>query len=73
MAAALGVDVAEMPVELAARCAADAVSELIAALGLPRHLAAYGLSDADLLEAAKPVASAEYPLEDLVAIYRAAL
>jgi alcohol dehydrogenase class IV len=73
IAAALGVDVAEMPVELAAGCAADAVSELVEALGLPRHLAAYGLSEADLLEAAKPVASADYPLEDLVAIYRSAL
>jgi alcohol dehydrogenase class IV len=73
MAAALGVDVAEMPAELAARCAADAVSELIAALGLPRHLAAYGLSEEDLLEAARPVASADYPLEDLVAIYHSAL
>jgi alcohol dehydrogenase class IV len=73
IAAALGVDVAEMPSELAARCAADAVSDLIGGLGLPQHLAAYGLSDADLVDAARPVASAEYPLEDLVAIYRSAL
>jgi alcohol dehydrogenase len=73
IASALGVDVAEMPVELAARCAADAVSDLIGGLGLPQHLAVYGLSDADLVEAAKPVASADYLLDDLVAIYRSAL
>jgi alcohol dehydrogenase class IV len=73
IAAALGVDVAEMPEELAASRAADAVAGLIESLGLPRHLAAYGLSDADLVSAARPVASAEYVLEDLVAVYRAAL
>ena len=55
------------------RCAADAVADLIVALGLPTHLSAYGLSDADLEEAARPVASEAYPLDDLVAIYHAAL
>jgi alcohol dehydrogenase class IV len=54
------------------QCAADAVADLIERLGLPRHLAAYGLSDADLEAAARPVASDEYPLEDLIGIYRAA-
>jgi alcohol dehydrogenase class IV len=53
-------------------CAADAVADLIERLGLPRHLAAYGLTEADLEAAARPVASAEYPLGDLIAIYRAA-
>jgi alcohol dehydrogenase class IV len=72
IAAALGVDVAELPVDVAARCAADHVAELIHRLGLPEHLAAYGLSEADLEAAARPVATAEYPFEDLVAIYRAA-
>jgi alcohol dehydrogenase class IV len=71
-AAALGVDTAEMPSELAAHKAADAVADLVRALGLPDHLAAYNLSDADLNAAARPVASDTYPFEDLVAIYRAA-
>jgi alcohol dehydrogenase class IV len=52
--------------------AADAVAELIADLGLPCHLAEYGLSDADLEAAAQPVAGKELPLEDLIGIYRAA-
>jgi alcohol dehydrogenase class IV len=72
IAAALGVDVAEMPLELAAQRAADAVADLIASLGLPHHLAAYGLSEDDLRAAAQPVASQDYPLEDLIGIYRAA-
>jgi alcohol dehydrogenase class IV len=70
--AALGVDVREMPLEQAAQRAADAVAALIARLDLPQHLDAYGLSDADLEAAARPVASAEYPFEDLLGIYRAA-
>jgi alcohol dehydrogenase class IV len=71
-AAALGVDTAEMSLEHAARRAADAVAELIQALGLPQHVAAFGLSESDLEAAARPVASDAYPLDDLVAIYRAA-
>ena len=43
------------------------------ALGLPQHLAAYKLSDADLREAVRPVASAENPEADLLGILRAAL
>jgi len=73
VAAALGVDVREMPVEQAAACAADAVADLIRRLGLPHHLASYGLSPADLESAARAVATDEWPLEDLVGIYRAAL
>jgi alcohol dehydrogenase class IV len=72
IAQALGVDVREMPLEAAARCAADAVADLIARLELPQHLGAYGLSEEDVAAAARPVASAEYPFEDLVGIYRAA-
>lgn len=53
--------------------AADQVADLVATLGLPHKLGAYGLSDEDLLHAAAPVANAEYPLDDLVGIYRAAL
>ena len=73
IAEALGTDVREMPVEQAARCAADAVAELIDRLDLPHHLAAYGLNEADLEAAARPVASSALPVEDLVGIYRAAL
>jgi alcohol dehydrogenase len=69
---ALGVDTAEMPVEQAALRAADAVADLIRALDLPEHLAVYGLTDADLEVAARPVASDTYPLKDLLAIYHAA-
>ena len=72
IASALGVDTREMPAEQAAARAADAVYELIGALSQPQHLSAYGLSEADLEAAARPVARAEYPLEDLVGIYRAA-
>jgi alcohol dehydrogenase len=73
IAAVLGVDVSQMPVEQAASCASDAVSRLIEKLGLPHRLGAYGLSDDDLVAAARPVATEAYPLEDLVGIYRAAL
>jgi alcohol dehydrogenase len=72
IASALGVDVREMPLDQAAACAADAVADLVARLELPRHLAAYGLSQDDLEAAARPVASDRYPLADLVGIYRAA-
>jgi alcohol dehydrogenase len=72
IASALGVDTREMPIEQAAAKAADAAYDLIAALGQPQHLGEYGLSDADLEAAARPVASADYPLEDLIGIYRAA-
>jgi alcohol dehydrogenase len=72
IADALGVDITAMPLEVAAQHAADAVADLIHALGLPEHLSAYGLSDADLEAAARPVASEAYPLHELVSIYRAA-
>jgi alcohol dehydrogenase class IV len=73
IASALGVDTREMPLERAAECAADAVADLIAQLGLPQHLSAYDLTDDDLEAAARPLASASTPLDDLVGIYRAAL
>jgi alcohol dehydrogenase len=72
IAAALGADIGEMPLEVAAGCAADRVADLISRLGLPTHLAKYGLSEAHLEAAARPVASDAYSFEDLVAIYRAA-
>jgi alcohol dehydrogenase class IV len=64
---------ASIAAALDAPTAADGVAELIERLGLPRHLAAYGLSEADLLAAAQPVASETFPLDDLLGIYRAAL
>ncbi|HET6320332.1 MAG TPA: iron-containing alcohol dehydrogenase, partial [Chloroflexota bacterium] len=73
VAAALGVDVREMPVDRAAACAADAVASLITRLGLPTRLADYGLNEHDLEAAARPVASDEYPFQDLLAIYQAAM
>ena len=72
IAAALGVDVAGLSVEAAAQRAADAVADLIARLGLPRQLGAYKLTEEHLLEAVRPVASAEYPAEDLLGILHAA-
>lgn len=71
IARALGVDTREMPLERAASCAADAVAALIASLELPSHLSAFGLSEADLEVAARPVASGEVALAELVGIYRA--
>jgi alcohol dehydrogenase class IV len=73
IAQALGVDVASMSVERAAACASEAVADLIRRLGLPNHLAAYGLSQSDLESAARPVATEARPFEDLVGIYTAAL
>ena len=53
--------------------AADGVSRLVSQLGLPQHLAAYKLSDEDLREAVRPVASARSSEDDLLGILRAAL
>ena len=58
---------------LEAPTAADGVARLVSQLGLPNHLASYKLSDADLREAVRPVASAENPEADLLGILRAAL
>jgi len=58
---------------LGARDAADAVADLVARLGLPRHLSEWKLTEADLREAVRPVASPEHPEDDLLAILRAAL
>jgi alcohol dehydrogenase class IV len=58
---------------LGAANAADGVAQLIQQLELPTRLSGYGLTEADLVAAARPVASEAYPLDDLVAIYRAAL
>ena len=49
-----------------------AVSLLIAELGLPQHIAPYGLSQEDLASAVKPVAGPEASAEELLAIMKAA-
>jgi alcohol dehydrogenase class IV len=57
---------------LGAPDAADAVAALVAELDLPRHLGPFGLTDADLAEAVRPLAGEGRPAADLVAILRAA-
>jgi hypothetical protein len=58
---------------LGAHEAAEGVADLVARLDLPRHLSQWKLGEADLVEAARPVVSAEHSLEDLLGILRAAL
>jgi hypothetical protein len=45
---------------------------LIASLGLPQHIAAYGIGEPELSNAAGQLAG-KYPAEDLLEIYLAAL
>jgi alcohol dehydrogenase class IV len=52
--------------------APTAVYTLIAELGLPQHIAAFGLRPADLAEAVKPVASPEASADELLRIMEAA-
>jgi alcohol dehydrogenase class IV len=66
IAAALGAD-ASKPASAAA-----AVSALIAELGLPQHIASYGLTQEDLVEAVKPVAGPDASAEELLGIMKAA-
>ena len=49
-----------------------AIAMLIAELGLPQHIAAFGLSKEDLEEAVGPVAGPEFPREALLEIMKAA-
>ena len=51
---------------------AGRVQELIQALGLPQHIAAYGIGEPELRTAANELAG-KYPAEDLLKIYKAAL
>ena len=51
---------------------ADAVQNLIAQLGLPQHIADYGIGEPELTRAAFELAG-NYPAEDLLRIYSAAL
>jgi alcohol dehydrogenase class IV len=51
---------------------AERVERLIAALGLPQRIAAYGIGEAELRKAAEQLAG-KYPAADLLEIYLAAL
>jgi len=51
---------------------ADRVQELIESLGLPQHIAAYGIGEPELRKAAVELAG-KYPADDLLEIYLAAL
>jgi hypothetical protein len=48
------------------------VQGLIGLLGLPQHIAAYGIGEPELRKAAGELAG-KYPAEDLLTIYLAAL
>jgi alcohol dehydrogenase class IV len=50
----------------------DAVYQLVASLGLPQHIAAFGIGEPELRRAASDLAG-KYPAEDLLKIYLAAL
>jgi maleylacetate reductase len=52
--------------------AADDVQRLIASLGLPQHIAEFGLGEPELRKAASDLAG-RYPVGDLLGIYMAAL
>ncbi len=64
---------ARIAAALGAADAASGVADLLARLDLPRHLAAWKLSEAEIFEAARPLATPDHPEADLVAILRAAL
>jgi hypothetical protein len=50
----------------------DAVYQLVASLGLPQHISAFGIGEPELRRAAQELAG-KYPAEDLLRIYLAAL
>ncbi len=58
---------------LGAGAAADGVAALVAGLDLPRHLSAWNLSEADLVEAVRPLVTPDHPEAELLAILHAAL
>ena len=61
-----------MPERFASLPSPDAVYELISALGLPQHIAAFGIGEPELRRAAGELAG-KHSAEELFAIYRAAL
>jgi maleylacetate reductase len=60
-----------MPERMEALPSPDAVYELIGALGLPQHIAAYGIGEPELRRAAGELAG-RHPADDLLGIYLAA-
>lgn len=71
-AEALGIQAGSMRAEQVVSAAATAVADLINRLGLPMHLGAFGLKEADLVRAAEGVGHGGYRVQDLVEIYRPA-
>jgi alcohol dehydrogenase class IV len=61
-----------LPERMAALPSPDAVHELIAHLGLPQHIAAYGIGEPELRRAAGELAG-KHTAEDLLAVYLSAL
>ena len=61
-----------MPGRFAALPSADDVHRLIESLGLPQHIAAYGIGEPELRRAAGELAG-KYPADELLAVYLAAL
>jgi maleylacetate reductase len=64
--------VPKMPDRMAALPSSDQVYDLISSLGLPQHIAAYGIGEPELKRAAGELAG-KYPAQELVEIYLAAL
>jgi len=62
----------KMPERMAALPSPDDVYRLITELGLPQHIAAYGIGEPELKRAADEMAG-KYPAEDLLKIYVSAL
>jgi maleylacetate reductase len=62
----------KMPDRMAALPSSDEVYKLISSLGLPQHIAAYGIGEPELKRAAGELAG-KYPAQELVEIYLAAL
>ena len=61
-----------MPERMAALPSPDSVYELIGSLGLPQHIAGFGIGETELRRAAEELAG-KRPAEDLFEIYRAAI
>ena len=62
----------KMPERMAALPSPDDVYRLIAELGLPQHIAAYGIGEPELKRAAEELGD-KYPAEDMLSIYLKAL
>jgi alcohol dehydrogenase class IV len=62
----------KMPDRMAALPSSDQVYDLISSLGLPQHIAAYGIGEPELKRAAGELAG-KYPAQELMEIYLAAL